>query len=324
MDAMSDQFLQEILGSRGHVLSVQEDGQTAYELAEFKGTSMEDDALWGTPFRRFETVPQGRESSRKQNDSLQFDPHTDTLFDYPMVVGALLDDVPHGLDFYNYHLTVQIPYCRMDCWHCYNDKKACRTGRTQETKVPHKPWTAQNILDEFSKAKKAAGTHSKEYNVLRVSGGEPFLVPELLAELLDAISDGSNPNYPQAIWTETNLTPWIKTEDGRSLFDCAKDEYFSRTKRDIEDMLRRNGDRLIVHPCFHGLSAKNITLAAGVDEAYGLTLEGLVAGFRRLHELGLNLYPTFLCEASDPECIPALFESLYRLVPFPVREFRGS
>ena len=313
MSKITSKFLEELLESRANVLQENED-EVICKLAEFTDTSMKKDSIWGTPFREFESVPQGRVSRRKQNDSLHFDPYLDTLFDYPFTVGTFLGDPHNSIERFNYHLTVQIPTCRMDCWHCYNDKTACASGHAQQLNIPVAQWSVQKVLTAFAETRREGQRRGRHYNVLRVSGGEPFLVPEFIAELHEAIcAPNADADYPQVIWTETNLTPFMRTADGVSLFDHASASYKSRHGKSITDMLSRDRGRLIIHPCFHGLTSKNISETTGIPEEYGLTFQGLVEAFRLLHELRIPLYPTFLCEASDPAAIKELFSSLYRI-----------
>jgi hypothetical protein len=278
-----------------------ENGARAYLLADFTETSMQKDAIPGSPFRAFESVPQGRQSKRKQNDTLEFDAYSDTLFDYPIVVKKLLNSDEDSLLSFNWHLTIQVPFCVFDCWHCYNDQG-----------VPTAPYTAKAILDRYAECRRALCQSKREYNVLRLSGGEPFLVPELVAELLELMETGANPDYPKAIWTETNLLPFCKDDEGQSIFCQACKTSSEQSRLDIQGILQRNRDRLIIHPCFHGLSDRNIGECTNRD---GVNFRDLMNAFQDLHRLDVELYPTFITEACDPNHLAHLFEGLRRIDP---------
>lgn len=231
---MDEHLLERLLKIRDATV-VQEGGTLKFKLVSFTDTSMSKDAIPGTPFRTFESVPLGRDSKRRQNDSMSFDPYVDTLFDYPLVVDAALGRAFNSVKELVWHLTIQVPYCGMDCWHCYNDKRVCFGGvdRLLEIQGDESPsqWSAQEILESFAECRRQGRSIGRAYNVLRVSGGEPFLVPELLAELLQLIHDNGqksdaekNQDYPVAIWTETNLITWAEAEsehDNRGFSDQA-------------------------------------------------------------------------------------------------------
>ena len=287
-----------------------------YKLAMFDNTSMAKDAIVGSPFRYFEAVPQKRASKRKQNNTMAFDPYRDTLFDYPLIVKNVLHSDLDALDELNYHLTVQVPCCGMNCWHCYNDKKVCEAGFLEIT-VPTKPWSAEDILKSFADCRRSRQLPGHTYNILRVSGGEPFLIPELIGELLELMGDKSAPDhadYPKALWTETNLVTWATDSNGNSIVSEACKEAKDKNGLDLTDIFARHKDKLVIHPCFHGLTDKNIEQCTGT---HGLNFDDLIKGFTCLHEFvpnqDLHLYPTFIREACDPNGVEKLFKRLWEV-----------
>lgn len=308
---MKVELLNELL--KAHEKCVNLQGQVpAIELVTFESGDMLG-AVAGTPFRKFESVPQKKESKRKQNDSIAFDPYLDTLFDYPNIVKRTLNSPLDAIKHFNWHLTVQVPYCRFDCWHCYNPKGVCQTGHNigkvvGETKL----YTVEEILGQFVQIRKDAEYRGERYNVLRVSGGEPFLAPELIAGLLEEISNNPNPDYPKLIWTETNLSSWATTTAGDSLVSKAEADYYQKTGKRLTEILRTHADRIVVHPCFHGLSDDNLASCTGIKTGV-LQFKDLISGFRALHGLQLHLYPTIISEASDPDHVEDLFNELYAI-----------
>ena len=323
---MNDRFFDRLLKIRN--TTVRREGEVLkYRLVSFTKSTMAKDAIPGTPFRTFQSVPQGRVSKRKQNDTMSFDPYVDTLFDYPLIVNNILGGSYDALNDLNWHLTLQVPYCGMDCWHCYNDKQVCTAGvnGVLEIEGTQEEYTAKEILEVYADCKKQGLTIGRNYNVLRVSGGEPFLAIELLAELLQLINENGqkevserNTNYPIVIWTETNLIPWAETEDGNSVIKVSREEA-NKHGLNVKSIFRANSDRLIIHPCFHGLTDDNLQQCTGNKN---LSLSDLQSGFRRLHEfvntaqvnertVSPNIYPTFIAEACDPNGIKNFFDFLY-------------
>ena len=261
---MENKLLERLKNVRNSILSLDQiTNERKYHLVDFDKTYMDKNALPGTPFRCFESVPVGRPSKRKQNDDMSFDPYVDTLFDYPLIVRRIMGDefynifnevtlkngsnlkMSEDIKYLNYHLTVQLPFCGMDCWHCYNEKITCSAGyHNQEVEKikgaeDNKYWNAENILKIFAACRKQGKLEGKEYNVLRVSGGEPFLVPELIAELLEKISTTKNEYYPKFIWTETNLVSWSENEEKISIVDIACQEA-KETGLDIKGIFLKN------------------------------------------------------------------------------------
>lgn len=290
-----------------------------YHLADFSSTERVRYAIPDSPFRAFPSVPQDYSSKRKQNNTIAFDPYRDTLFDYPLVVKHLLQSPLQAVEHFNYHLTVQLPSCGMDCWHCYNDKQICAAGFTKG-KIKTNEYTAQQVLESFVKCKKNDQIH--HYNILRISGGEPFLVPELIAELLKIIHRKGDPDYPQAIWTETNLLPWIADDQDKSVMTQALVEA-KNNGLDMESIFSKMCDRIVVHPCFHGLTDDNLnkcSIPVELRDQAKIKFADLISGFDSLQtfpaqDKPLHLYPTFITEACDPDGVANLFKQLYKIDP---------
>ncbi|MHC4084968.1 MAG: hypothetical protein ACYSWZ_09920 [Planctomycetota bacterium] len=316
---MDTKFFEKLMDIRETILSVNKDNKEyTYKLAQFDNTSMAKDCIIGTPFRYWESVPQKKTSKRKQNNTMAFDPYKDTLFDYPLVVKTVLNSNLDALDELNFHLVVQLPACGMDCWHCYNDKRVC--AGFLETTIPTKPWSAKEILDKFVDCRRFKQLPGHKYNILRVSGGEPFLIPELIAELLELMGDENATDYadyPKALWTETNLVTWAEDEKGNSVVKKACKDAKARNGLDIQNTFTKYRDKLIIHPCFHGLTDKNIrecSIPTDLDFDPNLTFDDLVCGFNNLHNFipvkPLHLYPTFIGDACDPNGVEKLFKRL--------------
>lgn len=320
---MKTRLLEELLRIRDTILSFDKDNKKyTYRLSQFDNTSMAKDCIVDTPFRYWESVPQKKTSKRKQNNTMAFDPYTDTLFDYPLVVKTVLNSSLNALDELNFHLVVQVPACGMDCWHCYNDKRVCEAGFL-ETTIPIKPWSAKEILNKFVDCRRFRQLPGHKYNILRISGGEPFLIPELIAELLELMGNENAPDYadyPKALWTETNLVTWTEDEKGNSVVTKACEDAKARNGLDIQKTFTKYRDKLIIHPCFHGLTDKNIkecSIPTDLNFDPNLTFEDLVRGFNNLHNFildpPLHLYPTFIGEACDPNGVERLFRRLWEV-----------
>jgi organic radical activating enzyme len=309
---MDKKLFKELVEIRNAIISIN-NNTIKYKLAQFDNSSMAKDLIVDTPFRYFEAVPQNRDSKRRQNNTTSFDPHRDTLFDYPIIIKNSLKSNLDALDELNFHLTVQIPYCGMDCWHCYNDKQVCKAGFL-EMKTAPKEWAAKDILESFASCRRSRQLPGHKYNILRISGGEPFLAPELIAELLELMGNSTNDDYPKALWTETNLVTWAPDSEGNSIVKVACKEAMDKLCLDVKNIFTKHRDKLIIHPCFHGLTDENIKQCTLTP---GITFDDLIKGFTHLHsflpESPLHLYPTFIGEACDPNGVENLFHELYKI-----------
>jgi len=216
--------------------------------------------------------------------------------DYPSIIQSKIGG---EWTSYNMLIAVHVPICPYNCWHCYNDKKL------------HSPinasWvTAKDIVAAFCNQREfdeARGIHS---NVLRITGGEPFLVPELILECLEEL-EKQLPNERVFLWTETDLLPFI-SENGESFVEQLTIEKKEGTYKVLE--LLSKYSNLAVHPCLHGLNNKNIAEITLLED---LSIEQLLRGLKVLLKYGIDIYPTFGSNVSPPEDIPEVFEKLYRL-----------
>ena len=144
----------------------------------------------------------------------------------------------------------------------------------------------------------------KESNVLRITGGEPFLVPELILECLTSIRDHGL-ERDVFLWTETNLLPFIG-EKGKAFMD-GKEE---------QGILEKLGkfDNFAVHPCFHGLDATEFDDITG--SGLSATLDHQLEGIRRLLEAKIKIYPTFGSNVCNPSNISELFRKMIDVDPY--------
>ena len=179
-------------------------------IDSFAGTTMEAKGMVNPMFRPFETVKES--VHRNTNISLGFDMYTDSLMDYPTIIQYKL--AVEEWEPYNKLISVHVPLCPFNCWHCYNDKKLYFSKEKERVeKLPFK--LAEYIVDEFLKQHKQDWerrheSKRSESNVLRITGGEPFLIPELILDCLENLKLKRD-KFQRAtfLWTETDLWPLV-------------------------------------------------------------------------------------------------------------------
>lgn len=93
---------------------------------------------------------------------------------------------------YNSVFIVQVAACPLRCWYCYVPQELM-SGLEQADGVELGRWfSAEEIIEMWHE--------SGESKVLRISGGEPTLAPELLVELIDRMEEEKG-----LLWIDTNL-----------------------------------------------------------------------------------------------------------------------
>jgi len=293
--------LQDIQTLRQKILRKTESGKYEYKLVNsFEGTTAEaqSEQIISRFLRRFQPVKEERH--RRTNIALGFDFHTDSLMDYPSIIQHKI-----GGEWtkYNMLIAAHVPTCPYSCWHCYNDKKL------------HSPqnadWiSAQQLIDEFVKQREHDSRRQAEFpsNVLRITGGEPFLVPELILECLRELK-ARGLHEQVFIWTETDLYPFIP-EGGQSFVGGLTIRDGNEERKVLEELARQEHKNLAVHPCLHGLDINNIRQITGRDD---ISLEQLLLALEGLLKSGIDIYPTFGSNISPPEDIPNIFRLLYEM-----------
>jgi len=281
---------------RSQILRQRENGEREYKVVHsFAETTSQSEAMIRPFFRRFQPVK--RERCRSTNIESGFDFYIDSLMDYPSIIQSKLGG---KWTSYNMLIAVHVPICPYNCWHCYNDKKL------------HSPenasWvTAKELVAAFRDQRDFDKSREVESNVLRITGGEPFLVPELILECLEEL-EKQLPNERVFLWTETDLWPFI-SEDGKSFVEQLVVEKPEGTRKVLEELAKYRSS-LCVHPCLHGLDGKNIS---EITLQKGLSVEQLLKGLAVFLRYGIDIYPTFGSNVSPPEDIPTLFQELYKL-----------
>ncbi len=261
-----------------------------YQSTYIERQLQEEEKMIHPIFRVFQPVKP--ESGRKLNVDLEhvFDPYTDSLMDYPSIIGYKLN---RKWNLFNRLICIHLPLCPNDCWHCYVPKELYENAECRSALL-----TAQEIVDKFLDQQSADKSQGKHSNVLRITGGEPFLLPKLILECLQYLREKGHENKV-FLWTETNLEPFIG-EEGRAFMDHGENLEILRQLSSFRN--------LAVHPCFHGLNEEEFKVITGKD--YRVTLDQQVNGLKRLVDASIDVFPTFGSNVCDPSNIKEFFDKL--------------
>ena len=249
-------------------------------------------------FRVFEAAKPERSRKLNVDPRHRFDPFSDSLMDYGSIIGHRLKK-PWQL--FNRLISVHVPYCPNRCWHCYLPKELFTMST--DARDRWKYCSGEEIVRSFLDQRQADHRNDKKSNVLRITGGEPFLLPELIYECLKVLKkEGLEEEV--FLWTETNLLPFV----GRS-----GQAFMDRThEKEILTELASFGN-LAVHPCFHGLDANEFDDITGTK--FSVTLEDQLAGVKRLTDAKISVYPTFGSNVCNPSNVQRLFDGLKAVAP---------
>lgn len=253
-------------------------------ISSFKETSMAALQLGFPFFRSFEAVKP--KEGRKLNIFGGFDVYNDSLMDYPSIIQSKLSG--DWADF-NRMISVHVSACPLSCWHCYNDKEL----HSEKYSVF---LSAEEIVKSFLEQRAFDEKTGIKSNVLRITGGEPFLLPEMILETLEFLEKNGF-EEKVFLWTETNLIPFIAD--------------LNLNFTDIGDILEKlkKYSNLAIHPCFHGTDESNISQITQSKES--ISLSDLVKGVKSLMEHGLDIYPTVGSNVCNPASLASLFQELY-------------
>jgi len=258
-------------------------------------------------FRIFSPVKSYK--GRKLNSiyGYSFNPYKDTLMDYPTIVQYKLGKVG-TLDWENYNrlISLHIARCPLNCWHCYVDEclkstcnicpieKYCDQNRKVKISVKEDWFSAKRIVDSFVEQRNLDKKEKLSSNVLRITGGEPFLAPGLLLEILEELKSRQL-HKKVFLWTETNLIPLI-----------VQDSEGTIVSNELLNILATY-DNFCVHPCFHALNETNFEEVTGraIDD-----FSSLLMAFRRLLDVGIDIYPTFASNMNSPEDVEYFYNRI--------------
>jgi len=238
-----------------------------FAIAPLEKTGMPD--VLSDVLRVFSAIKfeRGRRPSKYYDPDFDF--HKHVLSDSPTSITHFMgkDD----WNDYKVHAIVQIGICNFRCFYCYVDYKYLSGQSVVNV-------SAAKIVDEFLHKRNDLAKSGVKLNVLRISGGEPLLVPDLTLKCLDLIRE-KGLSDEICIKTETNLSPLVPDSTGTSLFEQWVDV----------DRLKEHHN-FIMHPTFHGINKDSLER---ISTAKWDSYEMMEAALRKLIELEIEFFPSF-------------------------------
>jgi len=257
-----------------------------YGLANFSGTMLPD--VVSDIFRIFSPVNVERQRKLNAQFGHRLNIFLDSLFDYPTIIQFKLGAYG-SWEQYNRLISVHIGGCNFRCWHCYCDDSLL-TGKNLLFMTP------KELINRFIEQRRKDLALGMPSNVLRITGGEPFLAPDLILSCLEEIHE-RRLDERVFVWSETNLSPFIKQHNSEK---CLAEKWV-----DLDKIARFKNFAL--HPCIHGITPENLFENTRVD---GRWLDDLINGLKVLIQHKIDIYPTISSNMCTPNGIENFFQKL--------------
>ncbi len=166
-------------------------------LAVLAGTGQEQDL---TKERFFENIFRSKIYTKPQDVEL------DPFRGEPASIAAQKLTIPEKTIITPYECNAaflgQINGCNLNCWYCYVDR-VCNSANHKYGKF----FTAEEYLEQFlieSRKYQNSANPDLKLNILRISGGEVFIVPEIIIWMIEAIEKMGLENHIY-VWVDCNL-----------------------------------------------------------------------------------------------------------------------
>lgn len=161
--------------ARAHRLVHGDDG--SYMVTDLTKTSL--GGVQNRYFRLFTPVKHSRGRLPTTLPEFAILRHSATLSDSPVTAAAKLGG--HWTD-HNLAAITQLAACNLRCHYCYVDFRHL-AGHDSV------PVTAATLVREFRSLRDSLAAQGRSLSIFRVSGGEPLLAPELVAEIHELLHD---------------------------------------------------------------------------------------------------------------------------------------
>jgi uncharacterized Fe-S cluster-containing radical SAM superfamily protein len=136
--------------------------------------------------------------------------------------------------------TVQVAGCNYSCNYCFVPREL-NSGSEKYGKF----FSAEEIVDEFLKIKSGSET---AMNIIRISGGECLIIPEIIIDVYKAMIKKSPESY---LWIDTNLSTY---------------DILNKYKPELKKFLSQKNVGVV--GCFKGTTRKDFSLITGAKEEF--------------------------------------------------------
>jgi len=136
--------------------------------------------------------------------------------------------------------TMQVAGCNYSCNYCFVPREL-----NTANKKCGKFFSAEEIVAEFLRVKKQSET---PMNVIRISGGECLIIPELIIDIYEEMMKKSPDSY---LWIDTNLSTL---------------EIIKKYQNNLKKVFSQNNVGVV--GCFKGTTKEDFSIITGVEEKF--------------------------------------------------------
>jgi uncharacterized Fe-S cluster-containing radical SAM superfamily protein len=138
--------------------------------------------------------------------------------------------------------TIQVAGCNFDCIYCYVPEHL-KSANPEFGKY----FSVKEIVDQFLKIKEQ--NEDEDWNVLRISGGEPLtIVPEIILDIQREVEKRCPDVY---LWIDTNLSNL---------------NYLKKFKKELKEVLQKRNVGVV--GCFKGVNKSDFSILTGAAEKF--------------------------------------------------------
>jgi uncharacterized Fe-S cluster-containing radical SAM superfamily protein len=169
--------------------------------------------------------------------------------------------------------TVQVAGCNYSCNYCFVPREL-NSGSEKYGKF----FNAEEIVDEFLRIK---NNSESPINIMRISGGECLIIPEIIIDVYKAMMKKSPESY---LWIDTNLSTY---------------EILNKYKPELKKVLSRKNVGAV--GCFKGTTKEDFSLITGTKEEF---YKGQFETAKFLIDLGADFYayvPAYIYDEKSAE-----------------------
>ncbi len=161
-----------------------------------------------------------------------------TEFQNPTYAASL--SLKRNLSEFTKVFTMQVAGCNYSCNYCFVPREL-NSGSEKYGKF----FSAEEIVDEFLRIKSSSET---PMNIIRISGGECLIIPEIIVDVYKAMMKRSPDSY---LWIDTNLSTY---------------KILNKHKPELKKVLSQKNVGVV--GCFKGTTKKDFSLITGAGEEF--------------------------------------------------------
>lgn len=194
-------------------------------------------------YKNYNNNPSWLEASEKERWSDKFlglDENGSKKLDFQNPIYSAAHRLKRPLKEFTKVFTLQVAGCNYSCNYCFVPREL-NSGSEKYGRF----FSAEEIVDEFLKIREKSET---PMNIIRISGGECMIIPEIVVDIYGAMMKKSPDLY---LWIDTNLSTY---------------NIINSYKSELKKVLNQKNIGIV--GCFKGTTKKDFSLITGANENF--------------------------------------------------------